>query len=62
MEDIKRHTDCDNFQKPECPYYENDMMIDVYLIKEGGTDYSSILPDRIDNELCKDCDEFTPKT
>jgi hypothetical protein len=29
MEDIQRHTDCDNFQKPECPHYDNDIMKDV---------------------------------
>lgn len=62
MEDIQRHTDCDNFQKPECPHYDNDIMKDVYLIKEGAANYSSNLPDRVDNELCKECDQFTPKT
>ena len=62
VEDIQRHTDCDNFQKPECPHYDNDMMKDAYLIKEGVANLSSNLPDRIDNELCKYCDEFTPKT
>ena len=62
MENIQRHTDCDNFQKPECPYYENDMMQEAYLIKEGVANLSSNLFDRIDNELCKDCEEFTSKT
>jgi hypothetical protein len=62
MKDIQRHTDCDNFQMPECPHYDNDIMKDVYLIKEGASNYSSNLPDRVDNELCKECDEFTPKT
>ena len=62
MEDIQRHTDCDNFQMPECPHYENVRMKEAYLIKEGVANYSSNLPDQIDNELCKDCDGFTPKT
>jgi hypothetical protein len=62
MEDIHRHTDCDNFQKPECLQYENDMMKDLYLIKEGAADYSGDLPDRVDNELCKECYEFSPVT
>jgi uncharacterized protein YlaN (UPF0358 family) len=62
MDDIQRHADCDNFQMPECPHYENDMMKDVYLIKEGVANYSTDLPDRVDNELCKYCDVFTPKT
>ncbi len=62
MEDIQKHTDCDNFQMPECPHYENDMMKDAYLIKEGSENHSTNLPDRIDNELCKDCGEFTLKT
>jgi uncharacterized protein YlaN (UPF0358 family) len=62
MEDIQRHTDCDNFQMPECPQYENVMMKEAYLIKEGVANDSSHLPDQVDNELCKDCDGFTPKT
>lgn len=62
MGDIQRHTDCDNFQKPECLHYENDLMKEAYLIKEGVANHSSNLPDRVDNELCKYCDAFTPKT
>lgn len=62
MEGIQRHTDCDNFQKPECPHYDNEMMNEAYLVKEGATDSSRNILIRIDNELCKNCDEFTPKT
>ena len=62
MEQIQRHADCDNFQKPECPHYDNEMMKDLYLIKEGAEDSSGNLPYRVDSELCKNCDEFTPKT
>ena len=62
MDDIQRHTDCDNFQMPECLHYENNMMKDAYLIKEGAANHSSDLLDRVDNELCRDCDQYTPKT
>jgi hypothetical protein len=41
MENIQRHTDCDNFQMPECPHYENVRMKEAYLIKEGVANYSS---------------------
>ncbi|MEN8262022.1 MAG: hypothetical protein ABFR82_00990 [Nitrospirota bacterium] len=62
MEDIQKHTDCDNFQKPECPHYDNGIMKDLYLIKEDAANYSGNLPDRVDNELCKECYEFSPIT
>jgi hypothetical protein len=62
MEVIQRHSDCDNFQMPECPHYDNDMMKEAYLIKEGVADQSSNLLARVDNELCENCDEFTPIT
>jgi len=62
MEDIQRHTDCANFQKPDCPHYDNEIMKDAYLVKESAANSSRKILNRVDNELCKNCDEFTPET